>query len=267
MTTSSDRAPAPAAGAADAPAPAARADRTGPAGGPAAGPRRRSAAAARIGTLVLVLVAGAVGVLGAAAPAQAAGYRYWSYWQASGTTWTYATEGPAIARPSDGAVHGFRFAVSADSSDASKPRTAPDFAAVCGTTPAEPGTKRIALVIDPGTAADAPSGERPPAPRTACARVHPGATAAEALARVAKPLRYDGNALLCAISGYPATGCGEQIAGGSRNGDGTTRDSAPDPAQASGDSDGGPSLGLVAGLGALAVLGAAAYWQSRRRSR
>ncbi|AZK98335.1 SCO2322 family protein [Streptomyces tsukubensis] len=214
---------------------------------------------------MLVLVAGAVGVLGAAAPAQAAGYRYWSYWQASGTTWTYATEGPAIARPSDGAVHGFRFAVSADSSDASKPRTAPDFAAVCGTTPAEPGTKRIALVIDPGTAADAPSGERPPAPRTACARVHPGATAAEALARVAKPLRYDGNALLCAISGYPATGCGEQIASGARNGD----DATQDPAKASGnsDSDGGPSLGLVAGLGALAVLGAAAYWQSRRRSR
>ncbi|MGW1276873.1 SCO2322 family protein [Streptomyces tsukubensis] len=224
-----------------------------------------------MGALVLVLVAGAVGVLGAAAPAQAAGYRYWSYWQASGTTWTYATEGPAIARPSDGAVHGFRFAVSADSSDASKPRTAPDFAAVCGTTPAEPGSKRIALVIDPGTTADAPSGERPPVPRTACARVHPDATAAEALARVAKPLRYDGNALLCAISGYPATGCGEQIASGSRTGDDSTanatQDSAEGPAKASGDSDGGPSLGLVAGLGALAVLGAAAYWQSRRRSR
>ncbi|MFJ8232478.1 SCO2322 family protein [Streptomyces sp. NPDC094448] len=261
MTASADRAPGP-----------------GPAQGAgesAAGPRRRSAAVARIGALVLVLVAGAVGVLGAAAPAQAAGYRYWSYWQASGTTWTYATEGPAIARPPDGAVHGFRFAVSADSSDASKPRTAPDFAAVCGTTAAEPGTKRIALVIDPGTAADAPSGGRPPAPRTACARVHPGATAAEALARVAKPLRYDGNALLCAISGYPATGCGEQIASGSRNGEDATAkttqdaapDSAPDPAEASGDSDGGPSLGLVAGLGALAVLGAAAYGQSRRRSR
>ncbi|MFE0426468.1 SCO2322 family protein [Streptomyces sp. NPDC058953] len=209
--------------------------------------------------LVLAVVAAGAGVLGAAAPAQAAGYRYWSYWQADGTAWTYATEGPATARPADGAVHGFRFAVSADSSDSSKPRTAPDFDAICADTAPKPGSKRVALVVDPGTAADAPAGERPPAPRTVCARVPGDATAAEALARVAKPLRYDGNAMLCAISGYPAKGCGEQVAA-----------SGGTPAQTAdggSDGDGGPSMGVVAGLAVLAVLGAATYWRSRRRAR
>ncbi|MGV9314423.1 SCO2322 family protein [Streptomyces sp. NPDC003691] len=222
---------------------------------------------------MVALLSAAVAVLAGAAPAQAAGYRYWSYWQATGTTWTYATEGPALARPADGAVHGFRFAVSADSSDASRPRTAPDFEAVCGTTPAVSGTKRVALVIDPGTSADAPSGERPPAPRTACAHVHRDATAAEALARVAKPLRYDGNALLCAISGYPATGCGEQVAAGAGAEDTAAPGTAPADSgeattAATGDnSDGGPSLGIFAAVALFAVLGAATLRQSRRRSR
>ncbi|KIF03600.1 hypothetical protein PL81_23315, partial [Streptomyces sp. RSD-27] len=67
---------------------------------------------------------------------------------------------------------------------------------------------------DFGMPEDAPAGETPPqdAPRTACAQVAPDATAAEALASVAKPLRYNGAALLCAISGYPKSGCGEPIA-------------------------------------------------------
>ncbi|NEE36853.1 hypothetical protein G3M53_67045, partial [Streptomyces sp. SID7982] len=58
-------------------------------------------------------------------------------------------------------------------------------------------------------------GEKPPALRTACAQVAPDASSAEALAAVAKPLRYDDSAMLCAISGYPRTGCGEQVSGDS----------------------------------------------------
>src|SRR5690606_5275966 len=121
--------------------------------------------------------------------------------------------GPSLVRPEDGSVQGFRFAVSADSQDASQPRRAPDFGKICADTPAKDGSKRVALVIDPGTAADAPDGETPPALRTACARVPKDASSAEALASVAKPLRYDTSAMLCAISGYPASGCGEQVSG------------------------------------------------------
>jgi hypothetical protein len=185
------------------------------------------------------------------------GYRYWSFWDLSGGKWTYATQGPSIARPSDGDVQGFRFAVSEDSQHAVQPRGERDFAAICAGTPAREGEKRVAVVIDPGTAADAPSGEKPPAPRTACARIAPDASTAEALATVAKPLRYDTNALLCAIAGYPGTGCGDPVAAGEPTE--SARPTASEPAHQ------GPSVGLLAGAGAVAVLGAAAVWQARRR--
>ncbi|MEU3652901.1 SCO2322 family protein [Streptomyces sp. NPDC032161] len=221
--------------------------------------RRTGGAAA---ALLTVLSAVLLAVLGAG-EAQAAGYRYWSFWEGSGEGWAYATQGPALVRPDDGAVQGFRFAVSEDSQDAARPRHAPGFAKICADTPAEKGSKRVALVIDPGTAADAPDGRTPPALRTACAVVAPDASTAEALAAVAKPLRYDGNALLCAISGYPASGCGEQVSG-----DGHEKPAASAPATSAASADGsdrGPSAGMLVGVGAVLVLGSAAVVQARRR--
>ncbi|MFD3499181.1 SCO2322 family protein [Streptomyces sp. NPDC058676] len=210
--------------------------------------RRRAAA---------LVVLAAFPLLGTAGQAQAAGYRYWSFWERDGDQWTYATQGPSTTRPSDGDVQGFRFAVSEDSGDATKPRGAADFTTICAKTPAQDGRKRVALVIDFGTTTDAPSGETPPAARTACAVTAPDATTAEALAAVARPLRYDTNALLCAISGYPETGCGEPVATGKQP-------SAASKAEES-DKEGGPSVGLLAGGAVVAVLGAAAVWQARRR--
>ncbi|MFE0102274.1 SCO2322 family protein [Streptomyces sp. NPDC059009] len=208
------------------------------------------------------MLAAALVLLTAAPAAQAAGYRYWSFWDRDGKQWAYATQGPSTARPDDGDVQGFRFAVSADSKDdAAQPRGAADFAAICAKTPAEDGRKRIALVLDFGTPGDAPGGETPPKPRTACARVAEDATTAEALAAVAKPLRYDNNALLCAIDDYPKKGCGEQVSG-----DGRKDSTKPAAADKSGkDDDGGPSVGLIAGGAAVVLLGAAAIWQARRR--
>ncbi|MGV9338032.1 SCO2322 family protein [Streptomyces sp. NPDC003688] len=207
--------------------------------------------AATLLVAALLLVAGA-------AQAHATGYRYWSFWDRSGGRWTYATQGPSTTRPEDGDVQGFRFAVSEDSADATRPRGTADFATICARTPAKQGTKRVALVIDFGTPADAPSGEKPPPVRTACARVDPDATSAEALAATAKPLRYDTNALLCAISGYPHQGCGEQVAAD----DGKEPSKQDKPAEKD---SGGPSLGLPVGAGVIAVLAGAAVWQARRR--
>ncbi|MFF1381039.1 SCO2322 family protein [Streptomyces sp. NPDC058308] len=213
------------------------------------------------GRLLLgALLAALAGIL-LAVPAQAAGYRYWSFWDRDGGQWTYASQGPGTARPEDGAVQGFRFAVSEDSKDAAKPRGAADFEDICADTPAKDGRKRVALVVDFGTAGDAPGGETPPKPRTACAQVADDATSAEALASVAKPLRYDSKALLCAIDGYPKSGCGEQVAGDG----GTRQDSASTADPGHDEDDGGPSLGLIAGLAAVALLGGAAVWQARRR--
>ncbi|MFD7702919.1 SCO2322 family protein [Streptomyces caelestis] len=193
-----------------------------------------------------------------AGPAQAAGYRYWSFWEQDGTAWTYANQGPSLARPADGDVHGFRFSVSEDSADAAKPRGTADFDTICAKTPTADGTKRVALVIDFGTPADAPSGETPPDGRTACARVPEDATTAEALAAVAEPLRYDTNALLCAIAGYPRKGCGEQVS--------TDGNPAPAEKKTEPDDSSGPSVGLMAGIAVVALLGAAAVWQTRRRA-
>ncbi|MEV0279038.1 SCO2322 family protein [Streptomyces sp. NPDC050610] len=212
------------------------------------------------------LLAGALAVLGAA-PAHADGYRYWSFWERSGQEWTYATQGPSVARPDDGDTLGFRFAVSQDSSQAAKPRGAAGFGAICADTPAKGGSKRVALVVDFGTAADAPDGRTPPPARTACARVGTDASASEALAAVAKPLRYNSAALLCAIDGYPKSGCGEQVADGGKK---TPAPSGSDKAEATDKADkddggGGPSAGLIGGIAAVVALGAAAWWQARRR--
>ncbi|CAM5392393.1 SCO2322 family protein [Streptomyces aurantiogriseus] len=189
--------------------------------------------------------------------AQAAGYRYWSFWEHDGKRWIYATEGPSTARPADGTVQGFRFAISENSQDAAQPRGATSFAAICARTPAKEGRKRVALLIDFGTKADAPTGEAPPASRTTCARLPEDATSAEALASVAKPLRYDTNALLCAIAGYPKSGCGEQVTTGKQP---TTTEKSGEDGE-----DGGPSVGVYAGGTLIAALAAAAVWQARRR--
>ncbi|MEU1468064.1 SCO2322 family protein [Streptomyces sp. NPDC005761] len=218
-------------------------------------------------TALLVVLGAVLAVLGTGT-AQAAGYRYWSFWEGSGSGWAYATQGPSLVRPDDGSVQGFRFAVSADSQDAAKPRRSPDFATICADTPAEGGTKRVALVIDPGTADDAPDGRTPPALRTACAQVPEDASSAEALAKVAKPLRYGSDALLCAISGYPASGCGEQVdTGGSRTAtaDASVPTSAGVAAGDDGSDGGGPSAGVLVGIGAVLLLGIAAVAQARRR--
>jgi MYXO-CTERM domain-containing protein len=220
---------------------------------------------------ILALALGALlALLAGAGQAQATGYRYWSFWDRDGSAWVYASQGPSTARPSDGDVQGFRFSVSEDSQDSAKPRGAASFDAICADTPAKSGEKRVALVIDFGTAQDAPSGETPPKPRTACARVADDATSAEALAAFAKPLRYNNQALLCSIAGYPKTGCGEQVSSskdtesqGTESKDTGSKGTEKDSAAAS--DGGGPSVGLIAGGAAVVVLGAAAVWQTRRR--
>ncbi|MFJ8400273.1 SCO2322 family protein [Streptomyces microflavus] len=227
-----------------------------------------------IAALLTTLLA-ASAVLFGAGGAEAAGYRYWSFWEGTGTSWAYATQGPSLLRPDDGTVQGFRFSVSEDSADADQPRRAPDFGAICADTPAKDGSKRVALVIDPGTAADAPDGEEPPALRTVCAQVAPDASSAEALASVAKPLRYDSSAMICAITGYPRSGCGEQVSGDGGKKDGSGEPSAPAASSApaaddgdgvdDGDGGGGPSAGLLVGIGAVLLLGVAAVFQARRR--
>lgn len=160
----------------------------------------RSAAAATAAALAVVAV-----VL-VAPPADAAAYRYWTYWQGSTGAWAFATQGPATAVPADGAVEGWRFAVSTEAGTASDaPATAPDFASICAGTPAQDGSKRVALVVDTGPAGIAPAGEQPPAPVATCVVAAPDATGYEVLRSVLTVRVEDG--LVCGIGGYPADEC------------------------------------------------------------
>ena len=156
------------------------------------------------GALALALAA----VVLISAPAHAAEYRYWTYWQApaGAAAWAFATQGPGTAVPGDGAVEGWAFGVTTESgSQDDAPTVGPDFAAVCGTTPVDAGRKRVALVVDPGPAVIAPTGQAPPAPVSTCVVADADATGYDVLRSVVD-VRTDGG-LVCGIAGYPTGEC------------------------------------------------------------
>lgn len=156
-----------------------------------------------------VVAALAVALVLPAGAAEATAYRFWGYYELKGTTWAFAPQGPEATKPADGAVEGWRFAV-ADESETRAPRVSPTFEEVCGATKTSAGNKRVAVVVDFGRAADGEDGSaEPPAPTATCAAVREAASGAEVLANVAAVRTQTG--LVCAVAGYPATGCGGQV--------------------------------------------------------
>jgi hypothetical protein len=158
--------------------------------------------------LVLSLLAGLLlaGTVATTAHAED-GYRYWSYYQWTSGQWAFSQKGADVVFPADGAVEGWRYAVGGTKPRV--PRAAGDFTAICGTTPAESGKKRVALVIDPGTPSDSASGVAPPPATGTCVVTDAKASGAKILAAV-DPVRIE-KGLTCAIAGYPAKGCGETV--------------------------------------------------------
>jgi hypothetical protein len=156
-------------------------------------------------------VAAAVVVPSAVLPAasQAAAYRYWSYWLGSEGAWTFANVGPAFRIPADGTLEGWRFSVSGVEGNR-MPSFDADFEAVCGNTASEEGRKRVAVVVDPGGAEDAPEGEQPPGAWAMCVVAEPRATGYDVL-RAAATVRAE-RGLICGIGGYPARGCADVTA-------------------------------------------------------
>jgi len=146
--------------------------------------------------------------------AQAAtAYRYWAYYVANGVSWQYSQRGPAAEHPADGEVQGWRFAVQADSTGSLAPRTTPDFAKLCASTAAVAGQLRVGIVLDFGTAADAPAGEKPPAAVvTGCVHVPSGASGVAVLdAAVGTGQVRIGAGLICGIDGYPKSECAPAV--------------------------------------------------------
>jgi len=164
---------------------------------------------------LLVPLAALALVLVGAAPASAASYRYWTYWHGTSTGgWTFSPVG-ATYRPADKSVEGWRFAVSGTAAS-TQPRMPASFSVICAGRTATSGNKLVALVVDYGTATEAPPGEQPPypAPRTYCADVAQTANA-YAILQLYSPgaggIRSSGG-LICGIHGYPARECGVVVA-------------------------------------------------------
>ncbi len=174
----------------------------------------RTTLPARVTFLALAAAALALALvssLALASPAAAASYRYWGYFQGATGTWEFAQTGPDDYKVVDQDVQGYRFGISSETSTP-KPDNAPDFATLCpslAATPAPAGQLRVAVVIDSGFAADAPTGQTPPADTIGCVTVPSGSTGTQALTATATVGQTNG--LVCSINGYPTEECGAAV--------------------------------------------------------
>jgi hypothetical protein len=159
--------------------------------------------------ILLVSVLGALApTLLVAGPASAAdGYKYWNYFHVQGAKFAFAQTGPSGFVPKDGAVEAYRYGLSSTAAGL-PPRTDAttySFDKLCAGTKAQSGQKRVGVLIDYGTTADADGGATPPDPRGACAVVPTNANGQQVLDKVSD-LRVE-KSLVCGIDGYPVKGC------------------------------------------------------------
>ena len=166
----------------------------------------------RLKTLA-VIFALLITTLLSAAPSHAAskGWRYWGYFQAAPgkTNWTAAMTGPTVDI-ADGSVEGWSFVFSSDDIPSINPRVKPSFSSICKGTKADTDTKRIALVIDFGSTAWAPKGEKIPKTITRCVRTAKESQGIDVLGQIIK-VRAEASGLICGLNGFPAKECGVEI--------------------------------------------------------
>lgn len=221
--------------------------------------------------LVLAVLAALIAIpamLFAAAPAQADLYRFWSFWEQNAQgEWTFIETGAGDVVPANGAVEGWRFGVGGvDASTNRPPRTDATFTEICGNDAAPTGEKKVGIVIDTGTTEDAPDGASVPPPTLSCATVPQSATAVQTLQAVAAT-RAEGG-IICAIDNYPASGCGDTVAGATAVPTDTPTEFAADttvtPAPAA--SSGPPLVAMGVGVTAIVVVIGAVVVAMRRRN-
>ena len=160
-------------------------------------------------TTVLLLITGLTFTPSASAAEK--GWRYWGYYQAGpgATSWTAAMTGPTVD-VADGSVEGWSFVFSADDVPSIAPAIKPDFATICGAVKADKDTKRIALVIDYGSKAYAPKGDKIAKSFTTCVRTAKTSQGIDVLGMAVK-IRAAKSGLICGINGYPKKECGVEI--------------------------------------------------------
>jgi len=162
------------------------------------------------GTVIVLLALSNFSIISSASAADK-GWRYWGYYQAApgAKTWTSAITGPYV-EIKDGAVEGWSFVFDADDIPTIAPSVKPDFRSICGKEKANKDTKRIALVIDYGSNAYAPKGEKVQKTFTTCVRTSKESLGIDVLDQVVK-VRVAKSGLVCGLNGYPAKECGVEI--------------------------------------------------------
>ena len=219
--------------------------------------------------LVCIAALAAVHTVLLAPGAHAAAYRYWTYWQGTSGEWVFATAGPAFTLPADGAVEGWRFAVTTQSGTASaKPTRDADFNAICSETPAQPDLKRVALVVDFGIPQDAPTSESAPSAIATCVSIKQEASGYDVLRSVVEVRTDDG--LICGLAGYPALECAPIVEDKGAAAPSAQVSSAPKPDDLTTQAALAPStangpLATIAVVAAIAVITSAIWWRRRKR--
>ena len=140
------------------------------------------------------------------------GWRYWGYFQASpgAKVWTPAMTGPTV-NVADGSVEGWAFTFSNDAiPDAKAPKISPSFNSICGKTKPVAGKKRVAVMVDFGSAVLRPKGESTPRLIQKCVVADKNALGIEVLGQAVK-VRAEGSGFICGLNGYPAKECGVEI--------------------------------------------------------
>ena len=165
----------------------------------------------------------ATAIVWAPTPASATTYyEYWGYWhKASGAgPWQYSKVGPgSYYLPKGSSVEGWRFAVGTAGPSDPQPRpTGATYDSYCGSKNAS-ATYRVLLVVDYGTGSGAPSG-----PVYSCYGFNDSTTGSQVLTQ--QHSVRDSGGLICAIDGYPKSGCGETVASPA-----PTHSAAPRPAR------------------------------------
>jgi hypothetical protein len=173
----------------------------------AASSRDRRSARVLISLLLLPLLAGLFLAVGSGTAHAATGYKYWNYFHVQDGKYVFAKTGPSGFAPRNGSVEAYRYGLSSTAAGIT-PRadaTKYSFDDICAGSKAQTGQKRVAVLLDYGTAQDAASGEKPPEPRAACAVVASNANGQQVLDAVTD-LRTE-KTLICGIDGYPVKSC------------------------------------------------------------
>lgn len=221
-------------------------------------PRRRT-----VGALLALLLAGLTVVLTAGPSSAEDGYRYWNYSHLEGGELVFAKTGPGQFVPEDGAVEGWRFGTSTVSQGIAPRADLAEltFATICGDEKKSDSTKRVAVLVDYGTKADA-DGADVPKPRAACAVVPLKATGTQALESVVK-VRSESEQI-CALDGYPATGCGVPVKDATISDQEKAVSFALPSSESSDEDDSGTPWTLIGVAAAVVVLGGIAVPLYRR---